>query len=144
MRSYMRDITSVGTADEAIAAAVGMTGDELYEMYRLMAIAKYEDRYVIPKAHVEQAHDLEEMGCSLDFDDGPGWTSPARSARPAGGRRRSRSRPSRPSSNGRPPSASRRRERLRGRVNLLNWDGNGAPAGPVPGAQPTEQERPRR
>ena len=45
----------------------------MYEMYRLMAIAKYEDRYVIPKAHEEQAHDLEEMGCSVDFDDeGPG------------------------------------------------------------------------
>ena len=41
-------------------------------MYRLMAIAKYDERYVIPKAHEEQAHDLEELGCSLDFDDGPG------------------------------------------------------------------------
>ena len=40
-------------------------------MYRLLAIAKYEERYVIPKAHVEQAHDLEEIGCSLDFDGGP-------------------------------------------------------------------------
>ena len=44
----------------------------MYEMYRLMAIAKYDDRYVIPKAHVEQAHELEEIGCSLDFDEGPG------------------------------------------------------------------------
>ena len=44
----------------------------MYEMYRLMAIAKYDERYVIPTAHVEQAHDLEELGCSLDFDEGPG------------------------------------------------------------------------
>ena len=40
-------------------------------MYRLLAIAKYEDRYVIPTAHFEQAHELEELGCSLDFDGGP-------------------------------------------------------------------------
>ena len=49
-----------------------MTEESLYEMYRLMAIAKYDERYVIPKAHEEQAHDLEELGCSLDFDEGPG------------------------------------------------------------------------
>ena len=24
---------------------------------------------VIPKAHIEQAHNLEEMGCSVDFDE---------------------------------------------------------------------------
>ena len=44
----------------------------MYAMYRLMAIAKYDERYVIPKAHVEQAHELEEIGCSLDYDEGPG------------------------------------------------------------------------
>ena len=42
-------------------------------MYRLLAIAKYEDRYVIPAAHAEQAKDLENMGqssgCSLDGVD---------------------------------------------------------------------------
>ena len=43
----------------------------MHEMYRLMAIAKYDERYVIPTAHVEQAHELEELGCSLDFDGGP-------------------------------------------------------------------------
>ena len=41
-------------------------------MYRLMAIAKYADRYVIPTAHVERADELEEIGCSLDFEEGPG------------------------------------------------------------------------
>ena len=71
MRAQMRNVTLGRPADESIAAAVGMTSQEMYEMYRLLAIAKYDDRYVIPKAHVEQAHDLEEMGCSLDFDGGP-------------------------------------------------------------------------
>ena len=30
-------------------------------MYRLLAIAKYDERYVIPPAHAEQAHSLEEL-----------------------------------------------------------------------------------
>jgi nitrate reductase beta subunit len=42
-------------------------------MYRLLAIAKYESRYVIPAAHQEAAEALEESpGCSLDFEGGPG------------------------------------------------------------------------
>jgi nitrate reductase beta subunit len=72
MRSYLRGITLGREPDESIPESVGMTGGAMYEMYRLMAIAKYEDRYVIPKAHEEQGHQLEELGCSLDFDEGPG------------------------------------------------------------------------
>ena len=43
-------------------------------MYRLLAIAKYDERYVIPPAHAEQAHSLEELAteCSLDYEGGPG------------------------------------------------------------------------
>ncbi|MEJ7705128.1 MAG: hypothetical protein WKF47_16430 [Geodermatophilaceae bacterium] len=33
----------------------------MYDMYRLLAIAKYDERYVIPPAHAEQAHSLEEL-----------------------------------------------------------------------------------
>ena len=72
MRSYMRDINLGGEGNEEIAQAVGMTGQQIYEMYRLMAIAKVQQRYVIPKAHMEDAHNLEEMGCSLSVDGGPG------------------------------------------------------------------------
>jgi len=50
-----------------------MDEETLYEMYRLLAIAKYEDRYVIPKAHTETAHELEELACAVDYaaDDRP-------------------------------------------------------------------------
>ena len=43
-------------------------------MYRLLAIGKYEERYVIPKAHTELAERLmEQQGeCGLDFEGGPG------------------------------------------------------------------------
>ena len=46
----------------------------MYDMYRLLAIAKYDERYVIPPAHAEQAHSLEELAteCSLDYEGGPG------------------------------------------------------------------------
>ena len=85
MRSYMRDINLGRDTDESIAEAVGLTGEDLYEMYRLLAIAKYETRYVIPAAHQEAAAALEESpGCSLDFDGGPGMgqTTPVGEVRP--------------------------------------------------------------
>ena len=72
MRSYMRDVNLGQDSKPEIAESVGMSEETLYEMYRLLAIAKYEDRYVIPKAHAESAHNLEEMGCSLDVAGGPG------------------------------------------------------------------------
>jgi nitrate reductase beta subunit len=131
MRSYMRDISMGETPNPDIPAAVGMDESSIYAMYRLMAIAKYSERYVIPTAHVEQAHDLEEMGCSLDFDGGPGMQeSPFGEA------------------SGTPTpvavetfNALQQRQTsdvaagggsLKGRVNLLNWDGNGVPRGMFP------------
>lgn len=65
MRSYMRDINLGRETQPHIPHSVGLTEEEIYEMYRLLAIAKYEERYVIPTAFAPQARDLEEMGCSL-------------------------------------------------------------------------------
>ena len=73
MRSYMRRINLGEERDESIATAVGMTGRTIEDLYRLLAIAKYEDRYVIPAAHVEAGLALDEIaGCSLDYAGGPG------------------------------------------------------------------------
>jgi nitrate reductase beta subunit len=74
MRSYMRDINLGRDPDPTIPAAVGMSGEEMYDMYRLLALAKYDERYVIPPAHAEQAHHLEELAteCSLNYEGGPG------------------------------------------------------------------------
>ncbi|TDD71274.1 nitrate reductase subunit beta [Jiangella aurantiaca] len=130
MRAYMRDVTLGRDPDPSIPASVGMTEESLYEMYRLMAIAKYDERYVIPTAHAEQAHDLEEIGCALDVEDGPGMYESG----PFG------------EASGRPVPvavetfhALRQRQTsdappgdLHGRVNLLNWDGNGRPEGLFP------------
>jgi nitrate reductase / nitrite oxidoreductase, beta subunit len=132
MRAYMRRVTLNEPQDESIAAAAGMTGGQITEMYRLLAIAKMNQRYVIPSAYAEKGHDLEEAACSLDFDGGPGMLDSG----PFG------------EASGRPVPVSvetfhalRNRQTadeptdssgLRGRVNLLNWDGKGTPGGLFP------------
>lgn len=74
MRAYQRHGNLGETPDDAIPASVGMTTDEMDDMYRLLAVAKYEQRYVIPAAHAEDAHRLEKIAteCSLDYEGGPG------------------------------------------------------------------------
>ncbi len=62
--------------NEALSATVDAELDELDDLYRLLAIAKYDDRYVIPKTHAEDAGRLmaqhEQLFCSLDTEGGPG------------------------------------------------------------------------
>jgi nitrate reductase / nitrite oxidoreductase, beta subunit len=72
MRAYLRRVTLGEPVAESIAAAAGLTGREVTAMYRLLAIAKYDERYVIPSAYAERGHQLEEAACSLNFDGGPG------------------------------------------------------------------------
>ncbi|SFE44226.1 respiratory nitrate reductase beta subunit [Actinacidiphila alni] len=76
MRSHMRDVNLGRTPDGSAAEAVGMTPSQIQEMFRLLAVAKYEDRYVIPTAAQADARRLEESAvpdqCSLDYEDGPG------------------------------------------------------------------------
>ena len=123
MRSFMRDINLGREPDIGIPAAVGMTPADIEDMHRLLAIAKYDERYVIPTVHAELgdprqlAHSLEELAteCSLDYDSGPGM----------GG-----SGPFGESSGATTPVAVENFQLLKqrqtsDRVNLLNWDGKG-------------------
>ena len=63
--------------DDSIPESVRLTGEEIESMYRLLAIAKYGDRYVIPSGAGSDAHRLDALatGCSLDSDGGPGMTA---------------------------------------------------------------------
>ncbi|MGA5300319.1 nitrate reductase subunit beta [Nucisporomicrobium flavum] len=74
MRSYMRTRTLDGTVAEELLDSIGMTGEQVEAMYRLLAIAKYDERYVIPAAHAKEAAalDAQAAGCSLDREGGPG------------------------------------------------------------------------
>ncbi|RDD63039.1 nitrate reductase subunit beta [Ferruginivarius sediminum] len=72
MRQYMRAKTVDGFIDEAVAERVGLTGNEIEEMYRIMAIANYEDRFVIPTTHRENAEDAYTLRGSCGFSFGNG------------------------------------------------------------------------
>jgi nitrate reductase beta subunit len=63
MRAFMRERNLGGEADAALASEVGLDVDELERMYRLLAIAKFNERYVIPQGHSEVAGGaLERQG----------------------------------------------------------------------------------
>ena len=125
MRAYMRDINLGRDPNEAIPASVGMGEEDMYEMFRLLALAKYDERYVIPQAHAEQAHGLEELGTTCDVAE---YEPGARGLLGEG-------------SGGLQPIAVENFRMLQARqtaddlgrtgesrVNLLSWDGKGMPA----------------
>jgi len=72
MRAYMRAKTVGGVIEEHIATQVGLTGAQIEDMYQVMAIANYEDRFVIPAGHREDAEDMydERGGCGFSFGNG--------------------------------------------------------------------------
>jgi nitrate reductase beta subunit len=80
MRAYMRAKTVDGVIDEAIAKRVGLTALAIEDMYQTMAIANYEDRFVIPTAHRETNEDAYDLrgSCGFSFGNGcSGGTSEA-------------------------------------------------------------------
>jgi nitrate reductase beta subunit len=72
MRAYMRAKTVDGVIDETIATRVGLSGLAIEEMYQVMAIANYEDRFVIPTAHRELGEDAYDLRGSCGFSFGNG------------------------------------------------------------------------
>jgi nitrate reductase beta subunit len=58
LRSYMRSKRLEGEADSGVLEKAGMTEEMAEEMYRLLAIAKYKDRFVIPTVKKEEKADL--------------------------------------------------------------------------------------
>ncbi|WP_042463229.1 nitrate reductase subunit beta [Neobacillus dielmonensis] len=74
MRTYMRSVQTNKTPNFAVIEDLGLTEQDIQDMYRLLAIAKYEDRFVIPASHREEVADLysEQGSCGLAFAGGPG------------------------------------------------------------------------
>ena len=70
MRSYMRAKTIDGVIDHGVAERVGLTAAAIDEMYQIMAIANYEDRFVIPTTHREGAEDAYQLRGSCGFSFG--------------------------------------------------------------------------
>lgn len=75
MRSYMRSKTIDGVVDEAIAKKVGLSSEIIEDMYHIMAIANYEDRFVIPTSHREITEDAYDLRGSCGFSFGNGCSS---------------------------------------------------------------------
>ena len=75
MRAYMRSLTVDGVVNTEVLDRVGLTQLQVEEMYRYMAIANYEDRFVIPTSHREYASSTfdaygEQGGCGFSFGSG--------------------------------------------------------------------------
>ena len=88
MRSYMRSKTLEGVNDEGIAARVGLSGRVIEDMYRIMALADYEDRFVIPTTHREEVEDAYDLRGDCGFTDGNGCSTGISSGSLFGGKRR--------------------------------------------------------
>ncbi|MFE0463422.1 nitrate reductase subunit beta [Kitasatospora sp. NPDC058965] len=68
MRAHMRAVNLGDRPDPAVAASVAMTERQIEDMYRLLAIAKYEERYVIPTAAQDDARRLEESAVPAECE----------------------------------------------------------------------------
>ncbi len=89
MRAYMRSKTVEGVIDEGIAERVGLTAELIEDMYKIMAIADYEDRFVIPTAHRELAdEDIMGLRGGCGFTDGNGCSTGTSSGSLFGGKKR--------------------------------------------------------
>lgn len=71
MRYYMRAISIKESVDQDALDELNLTGEEIEEMYRLLAIAKYEHRFVVPGAHGEEVNNLYKVQgtCGFEFND---------------------------------------------------------------------------
>src|SRR5262249_8192259 len=119
--------------DPGLPGSVGATAADLTDLYRLLAIAKYDERYVIPPAHPEDAARLagqhEQLCCSVEPDGGRGMggTGP-----PGTGPHGIQS--YRPGHQAGPPGAGQtfRADDGRTHFNLLGWDGRSSAPGLFP------------
>jgi nitrate reductase beta subunit len=72
MRTYFRQ-RQLGDSDGlAVLKQAGLSVEMANEMHRYLAIANYEDRFVIPTSHKETAQDAYGMkgACGFSFGNG--------------------------------------------------------------------------
>jgi len=72
MRAFMRRRHVDGVTDTSMLNAVDLTSAQIEEMYRYLAIANYEDRFVIPTTHREYAENAFDLKSSCGFSFGNG------------------------------------------------------------------------
>jgi nitrate reductase beta subunit len=72
MRAYQRGKHVDQVENVQVLNQVGLTVRQVEEMYQVMAIADYEDRFVIPSTHREYAENTFDLkgGCGFSFGNG--------------------------------------------------------------------------
>ena len=75
MRAYMRSKTVDGVINLGVAKKVGLSPLQIEEMYKIMAIADYEERFKVPTAHREQVQDALDLRSGCGFTDGNGCST---------------------------------------------------------------------
>ena len=72
MRAFQRSRHVDNYHNQAVLDQAGLTQAQVEEMYQIMAIANYEDRFVIPTSHREYAENAFDMrgGCGFTFGNG--------------------------------------------------------------------------
>ena len=72
MRRFKRGQTVHGETLEQTLDGTGLTAAQVEEMYQVMAIANYEDRFVIPTSHKEMVEETfnEKGSCGFTFGNG--------------------------------------------------------------------------
>ena len=72
MRAYMRSRHVDGVENKQVLDQFGLDKHTIEDMYHVMAIANYEDRFVIPSAHREYAENAFDLrgGCGFSFGNG--------------------------------------------------------------------------
>jgi nitrate reductase beta subunit len=72
MRAYQRGKHVDGVENLKVLEQTGLSRAEVEEMYQIMAIANYEDRFVIPSSHREYAENAFDLrgGCGFSFGNG--------------------------------------------------------------------------
>lgn len=72
MRAFKRAQVVHGRAEPELLEGTGLTAAHIEDMYRTMAIANYEDRFVVPSSHKEMVEDSfnDKASCGFTFGNG--------------------------------------------------------------------------
>jgi len=90
MRAFMRLRHVEKREDTRVLEQAGLTVAQVEQMYRYLAIANYEDRFVIPTTHREYAENAYDLKGSCGFSFGNGCSDGESEASLFGGKRNGR------------------------------------------------------
>jgi nitrate reductase beta subunit len=88
MRAYMRARVVENRSNIAALRQVGLSVAQVEDMYRTMAIANYEDRFVIPTTHREYAENAYDLRGACGFSFGNGCSDGASETSLFGGKKK--------------------------------------------------------